>query len=509
MSRNLVLRGSIWHYRRRVPEDIQPLVGKQWWKSSLATSNRRDAEKSAMALAIEQDELIKKLRGITPQERLHRLDKLETDNFGDPKRKFSPGHRLVAHGLIKTEISILDHLDKTFSEKISRLTQAERDIALRAGNLTGLLRQVNIEAGILAECTDDIEREVRDRHLQQKRSILAKLGLNSYWSEVKQDPANPNISLARDEWFKTRGQGALARKRHTVALRRFTELHGDLNVQSVTREMVSKYVQAIAKLTDHRRIPTVLRGGMTEIEGLPLVAAPTVERHLASLKAFLQFGVERGWLTGNVASGLRPPQDTRPKAMKRRAFTKEERNQILRTALAEHGPDGDMTWLIRLGAYSGARLEELAQLARSNILKVEDVWVIEIDDLQGRQVKSRSSVRHIPIHPAIRMELVAWNCAGRGDRLFSSFRPVGGRFSNKLSGEFARLMERSGLHDPRLVFHSWRHTLKREMSNARVDPDARRLILGHGNRDAHDRYEGHSLGSLNAELERVPELFDL
>ena len=68
-------------------------------------------------------------------------------------------------------------------------------------------------------------------------------------------------------------------------------------------------------------------------------------------------------------------------------------------------------------------------------------------------------------------------------------------------------MDRAGLIDPRLVFHSLRHTLKREMSNARIDPDVRRIILGHAPKDAHDGYAGHSLGAVAEEFARLPALF--
>ena len=78
---------------------------------------------------------------------------------------------------------------------------------------------------------------------------------------------------------------------------------------------------------------------------------------------------------------------------------------------------------------------------------------------------------------------------------------------NTLSGDFARLMDRAGLTDPRLVFHSLRHTLKREMSNARIDPDVRRIILGHAPKDAHDGYDGHSLEAVAEEFARLPALF--
>ena len=147
-----------------------------------------------------------------------------------------------------------------------------------------------------------------------------------------------------------------------------------------------------------------------------------------------------------------------------------------------------MTWFVRIAAYTGARAEELAQLARSNVRPVDGVWVIEVDDLDGRNVNTTDSVKQVPLHPAIRDAFVAWVQSGQGARVFASLRmDKDGRFANNVSGDFARLMDRAGLPDPRLTLHSLRHTLKREMSNARLDPDVRRIILGHAPADAHDR----------------------
>ena len=95
----------------------------------------------------------------------------------------------------------------------------------------------------------------------------------------------------------------------------------------------------------------------------------------------------------------------------------------------------------------------------------------------------------------------------RRDRFHDIQMRFDGRYANKVSGDFARLMDRAGLSDPRLTFHSLRHTLKREMSNAGIDPDVRRAVLGHSPKDAHDGYAGASLWAVSRELAKLPALF--
>ncbi|MGZ5889275.1 MAG: DUF6538 domain-containing protein [Hyphomicrobium sp.] len=66
----LVLRKQTYHYRRRVPGDVQALIGQKFWKQSLKTSSFRDAEIRARALGVQHDRIIKGLRELPEIERL-------------------------------------------------------------------------------------------------------------------------------------------------------------------------------------------------------------------------------------------------------------------------------------------------------------------------------------------------------------------------------------------------------------------------------------------------------
>ena len=514
----LVSRNGVFHYRRRVPADIEPHVGQKWWKRSLKTGIQRDADSRARALAVEHDAVIKQLRGMPTAERYEGLLTV-IDVARDGQEPF------------QTASGVADKLKRVMlaaaEQRLNTLSQAEREAVRRVGGVGAFFGQIVAATQGLASSRDtvryrkalggatqaDDEHEavlqVRARRVAKDQQTLVKLGLATGDGDFE-EPNNPRIKTAMEQWFADRKQGHDAVKRHRVSIKRFVALHGNLPVREITKQMVRDYLKAIENLADHRKVPTKKRGGLFDPGAdVPRVAAPTVERHLISIKALLTFCIEHDWLTANAATGLRAPKDTRPKASKRRSFSREERNKLLAHTIQEYGADADMTWLIKLGAYTGCRLEELAQLARTNVRQIDGVWAVEIDDLDGRHVKTDDSVKVIPLHAAIRDDFIAWVQAGTGRRVFSSFvADDNGRYANELSGEFARLMDRSGLTDPRLVFHSLRHTLKREMSNARIDPDVRRVILGHAPKDAHDGYDGHSLEAVALEFARLPSLLD-
>ncbi len=549
LSRYLVKVQSTYHYRRYVPADVRPLVGnRQWWKQSLKTGELRLAEARARVLAVKHDRVIDSVREKGPRERLAALQAEERSIVDVAKRHavrlaterpelLTPQYtaegtaRLVqalpgawhsrffstTAARVEAELEVERQQVQGAGQRLGTLTLQELESIQRAGGLEEFAASVraNLQALATLDASSDdellaedleVRRQVRLQRLQPSLRMLAKLGIDL---PKAVDTDNPRISAAAESWFNERKQGMSAQRLHRVAVRRFAELHGDIPVRDVTRELVRSFAKAIEALPDHRRLPTNQRGGLTDPgRDVPRVSAKTVERHLTSVKALLAFTTDQGWTTSNVAIGIRPPKDTRPQASRRRPFTPGERTRILAHAVEESGEHSDMAWLIRLGAYTGARLEELASLPSANVREIDGVLCIEIDDLGGRSAKTPGSVRSVPLHPEIADPFVSWLSVRKRDRVFTTFKcSADGRYANKVSGDFARLMDRAGLTDPRLTFHSLRHTLKREMSNAGIDPDVRRAILGHAARDAHDGYAGASVWAIAAEFAKLPALF--
>jgi len=51
----ICLRGSIWHYRRRVPSRLAQIIGKAEWKTTLKTPDRKKAARMAHMLTLQYD----------------------------------------------------------------------------------------------------------------------------------------------------------------------------------------------------------------------------------------------------------------------------------------------------------------------------------------------------------------------------------------------------------------------------------------------------------------------
>ena len=58
-------------------------------------------------------------------------------------------------------------------------------------------------------------------------------------------------------------------------------------------------------------------------------------------------------------------------------------------------------WSFLIGIFSGMRTNETAQLRIEDIIKKENVWMISIDEAEGKSVKTTSSIRKVPVHPIL------------------------------------------------------------------------------------------------------------
>ncbi|MDF3983078.1 site-specific integrase [Luteibacter sp. PPL201] len=142
-------------------------------------------------------------------------------------------------------------------------------------------------------------------------------------------------------------------------------------------------------------------------------------------------------------------------------------------------------WAPLIGLYSGARVNEIAQLQVDDIEEVVGIWGMHI----RRQVKNTHSRRFVPLHPElIRLGLLAyvkdvqtagfahvfpglsWGDNGPGDS-------VGDWFNRTY------LRKTCGITNPAKVFHSFRHTFATAAERAGI-PDGRIAQL-----------TGHSTGS--------------
>jgi len=101
---------------------------------------------------------------------------------------------------------------------------------------------------------------------------------------------------------------------------------------------------------------------------------------------------------GNPASIIERPQ-YRETPSERHAFTKAEAKTILEAARKE--VLSERRWVPWICAYSGARVNEIAQLTPDSFFEVDGFWFYRITSLGGKSLKNKHSERRVPVHPAL------------------------------------------------------------------------------------------------------------
>lgn len=276
-----------------------------------------------------------------------------------------------------------------------------------------------------------------------------------------------------ESWKLTQDRARSLATVHTSVMD-FRTLHGPLPVAAITKSHARAYrdvliERGLSKRTIENKLghlSTLVRFGMREL----------IEDH--PLNPF-----ERIDIIG--ATGLRPPKD-------RRAYTVAELNTILGSDLyiAGYRPGGQVTdasyWLPLLGPFTGARIEELCQLRVEDVQRINGSWCIRICNLgEGQKVKTLSSFRRVPLHEVvIRSGFLAYAArmatAGH-ERVFPTLSNdnATGTYSNPAGKWYARFLDSIGLTDHRLDYHSYRYTLRQQMSLCGVQNETRDALTGH------------------------------
>ena len=165
-------------------------------------------------------------------------------------------------------------------------------------------------------------------------------------------------------------------------------------------------------------------------------------------------------------------------------------------------------WLPLLGHLTGARLEELAQL-RPEDVRLEPVpHLILTEEGEGQSVKTGGSRRAVPVHPElVRLGFLRFAADRRAAGAAWLFPELtvspDGRRSAAWSKWWGRFTAKLGLADPRLVFHSWRHSFKSACRAAAIPEDVHDGLTGHAGGGVGRRYGARELLVLAREMARI------
>ena len=187
----------------------------------------------------------------------------------------------------------------------------------------------------------------------------------------------------------------------------------------------------------------------------------TANAYLQRLSTMLRWAEREEYTTKNPAIGLRVAEPEGDPGHARNPFSTDQLQRIFGALPAELPW---RRWIVLLGLFTGARLNEICGLATEDMAEQDGIAVILIRPDAGRGLKTGSARRTIPVHPElIRCGFLAYveqrRAAGEA-RLFPLDRDSRGRFADPFQKWFDRFVTKAEAKAPKTSYHSFRHTFR-------------------------------------------------
>ena len=214
--------------------------------------------------------------------------------------------------------------------------------------------------------------------------------------------------------------------------------------------------------------------------------------YIQSLKTLFAWALKRKYIKENIMDEVDIPAFSKPKeGNKYQTFTIEELQKLFHSELFTKHWDSNRQkrsyfWIVLLGLYTGARLNELCQLEFDDIQEEEGIKFFSINENDGKRVKTKAGIRRIPIHQELIklgflkfVEFMKNESKPSNKRIFFDFEPnVRGEFSAQPSRWFGKYLSKIGLKKEYLVFHSFRHTVRTVLRNHNCPIDRVQRLCG-------------------------------
>jgi len=215
-------------------------------------------------------------------------------------------------------------------------------------------------------------------------------------------------------------------------------------------------------------------------------AANTVMKYLIHLNTLFNFCVERKWLSQSVCPTWELSREEKKQA-KRYPYDKDDLKKqftsphyTLRNRRYERPQN---FWLPLLGLFTGLRIDEGCQLYKTDIVKIQGIWCLDINDDLDKKIKRESSIRTIPIHPIlIKLGFLDFVKSVDHPWLFPQLKndpERGWGYSHDFDKNINKYLKRHVDATERKTFHSTRRSFAAGLKQQGVHNDIIGALLGH------------------------------
>jgi len=354
----------------------------------------------------------------------------------------------------------------------------------------------------------------RKTHLQPVIENYAPEPIEPYLAETKL------IKEVVDEFLELR-KGTIGEKmlgEYRVLTDEFIEIIGNIPLSSLSKEHIRTYIKTQIKLPINRRKNPKYRDlsidVIMKLKDVKPQSRVNVNKFLTRLTTFMRFGISQGYIKDNYIEGMKLPVPKKESRNRREPFSPEDLVKILhpktyldwtidfglKTKSDKPNPvkyQNPFYWSFLIGILSGMRTNETSQLLIEDIVKEGNVWMISIDETEGKRVKTTSSIRKVPVHPTLIslgfIDYVKIIKSKGVDRVFPELTKQRDGYSTKISQHYnEKFLPSVGVWKKQVkVLYSTRHTFINRCYKKGVDRDIIKSIVGHEPDFTMDVYGGN------------------
>ncbi len=303
-----------------------------------------------------------------------------------------------------------------------------------------------------------------------------------------------------------------------LQIERLIEIIGDADIATVNRAHIVHFRDTLlqlpkSKAKEVRSKPLEHQIEIAKKQSLPTISATTVKNSMRKISVVFSYAVELGIISQNPMFGV--SVNTSKKLVEvgeSKGYSPEDIRLLFKSELFKDintpKPYGMACyWIPLLCRYTGARLEEMAQLRRSDIGKSEEgIYFLNIRRGEGQRVKTNSSLRHIPIHAhLIELGFLEY-VSSVSDLLFPKLKSNKyGAKSSAFSKWWSQEVKKLGISIDQ-PSHAFRHAFKTAMRSVEVADTVSDAITGHAPSSVGGDYGDTELAAKKVAVDKLPKL---
>ncbi|WP_342665270.1 site-specific integrase [Nisaea denitrificans] len=497
-------QGSIYHFRRMVPERIRSVVGRREIWCSLRTANRSVARARAARLY------------------------LMTEDIFDPDTCLDPARWELEIAKLSAEVASLElekFKRKTELDETRRLMREAYEVKAQGELLQAATAKLqSIKDGTIEQGAALTEaRKARDAVLAALSSAAAgkataeALAPSPLFSELVED----YLADRQRTHDGHRGYSPKTVKHTRGTFGLWAGLIGNGPVREIKGEDAGRFREFLLRLpASHGKSRSNILEPLEAIDRADQADRPvtrlsmkTAKRHFSAMAQYWKWLEPRGHVDKNIFAGFNFP-GTKGGKKKRDDWSSEDLKLFFGSEwYLGREPNSSERWFPLIGLYSGMRLEEIARLRPSHdVVQVAGIWCFKIQEHlepDPWSPKSEAGARIVPIHS----RLIALGLVDLVEQrknlpyLWPDLKPPGSNesFSEAFSREFSRRKKAIGVGE-KTVFHSFRHTARTVLESSDLQERWIDAAFGHENGS---RSVGGKVYAKRVDVERLQEVIEV